>query len=185
MVTEFSFLFFYCNQRFSFFSTSNYFGLALKESMFYCFCCFSQLFNTVLCLSWLYRYQCLTSLFLHLSLHGTLNCTSLSDTCMHAQSYLTLCDPMTVTQQAPLSMEIFRKEYWCCVCLVACYIWLFVTHWTCSLPGSYVHWIFQARTIIGVGCHFLLQRSSLHLLHWQAGSLPLCHLVIPLSNTRL
>ena len=26
------------------------------------------------------------------------------------------------TQQAPLSMEIFRKEYWCCVCLVACYI---------------------------------------------------------------
>ena len=41
----------------------------------------------------------------------------------------------------------------------------------CSLPGSSVHGISQART--GVGCHFLLQGiflsqgSKLGLLHWQ------------------
>ena len=37
----------------------------------------------------------------------------------------------------------------------------------------------------GVGCHFLLQRifstqeSNLHLLNWQADSLPLSHLAFP------
>ena len=50
----------------------------------------------------------------------------------------------------------------------------------CSLPGSSVHGILQART--GVGCHallqgiFLTQGSNLcflHLLRWQACSLPL------------
>ena len=46
----------------------------------------------------------------------------------------------------------------------------------CSLPGSSVHRIFQAR--IGVGCYLLLQGilpiqgSNLHL-HWQTDSLPL------------
>ena len=45
----------------------------------------------------------------------------------------------------------------------------------CSLPGSSVHRIFQAR--IGVGCYLLLQGifpiqgSNLHL-HWQTDSLP-------------
>ena len=44
----------------------------------------------------------------------------------------------------------------------------------CSLPGSSVHGIVQAR-ITRVGCHFLLQgifltqRLNLHLLHWQMG----------------
>ena len=59
-----------------------------------------------------------------------------------------------------------------------------------GLPGSFVHGILQARILewkkkkknVGVGCHFLLQgifRTQgsnphlLHLLHWQAGSLPL------------
>ena len=50
----------------------------------------------------------------------------------------------------------------------------------CSPPGSAVHGIVQARIL---GCHFLLQgifptKGSnlrlLHLLHWQADSLPLC-----------
>ena len=47
----------------------------------------------------------------------------------------------------------------------------------CSLPDFSVHGISQARN--GVGCHFLLQGifltqgMNLHLLHWQAGSLPL------------
>ena len=65
----------------------------------------------------------------------------------------------------------------------------------CSLPGSSVHEVLQAR-IIGVGCHALLQGiflthgsnlRVLYLLHWQVGSLPLVppekpHHGIPLSN---
>ena len=51
----------------------------------------------------------------------------------------------------------------------------------CSLPGSSVHEIFPGKNN-GVGCHALLQGifltegsnlNLLHLLHWQAGSLPL------------
>ena len=44
-----------------------------------------------------------------------------------------------------------------------------------NFPGKYS----------GVGCHFLLQRifstqeSNLHLLNWQADSLPLSHLAFP------
>ena len=54
----------------------------------------------------------------------------------------------------------------------------------CSLPGSSVHGNSPGK-ITGVGCHFLLQGifpsqgmnlCLLHLLHWQADSLPLCHL---------
>ena len=44
-----------------------------------------------------------------------------------------------------------------------------------SPPGSSVHGILPARNI-GVGCHAVLQGTNLdllHLLHWQAGSLPL------------
>ena len=54
----------------------------------------------------------------------------------------------------------------------------------CSPPDSSVHGIFPGRTT-GVGCHFLLQRMfltqglNLHLLHWQADSLPLSHLQSP------
>ena len=32
--------------------------------------------------------------------------------CVCAQSHLTLCDPMDVAHQAPLSMEFSRQEYW-------------------------------------------------------------------------
>ena len=47
----------------------------------------------------------------------------------------------------------------------------------CSLPDSSVPWDSPGKNT-GVGCHFLLQGifltqgSNLHLLHWQAGSLP-------------
>ena len=62
-----------------------------------------------------------------------------------AQSHLTLCDPLD-----------------------------------CSPPGSSVHGIFQARTREWVAISssrgvFLTQGSNLHLLHWQADSLPLSH----------
>ena len=68
---------------------------------------------------------------------------------MHAkslQSHLTLCDPMD-----------------------------------CSPPGSSVHGDSPGKNT-GLGCHTLLQGifptqgMNLHLLHWQAGSLPLSHL---------
>ena len=50
-------------------------------------------------------------------------------------------------------------------------------------------WDFPGKNT-GVGCHFLLQGifltqgSKLHLLHWQAGSLPLCFLESPNKLTR-
>ena len=58
----------------------------------------------------------------------------------------------------------------------------------CSLPGSSVHGILQART--GVGWHALLQTifptqvsdpRFLHLLHWQVSSLPLAPLGKPIN----
>ena len=66
----------------------------------------------------------------------------------------------------------------------------------CSPPGSSVHGILQARVLewvaialskTAVGSHillqgiFLTQGSNLHLLHWQADSLPLSHLWYPLQ----
>ena len=71
-----------------------------------------------------------------------------------------------------------------CVCVQSfSHIQLFETPTDCSLPGSFFHAIYQARNT-GVGCYFLLQRislaqgSSLNLLNWQVGSLPLSHLGI-------
>ena len=62
------------------------------------------------------------------------------------------------------------------------HVWLFETPWTeaCQAPLS--------RQEYWSGCHFLLQRifltqglnpCILHLLHWQANSLPLSHLGSP------
>ena len=59
----------------------------------------------------------------------------------------------------------------------------------CSLPGSTVQGIFQAKNT-EVGCHFLLQGIfptqglNLHLLQWQADSLPLSHLGSPYFSIR-
>ena len=53
-----------------------------------------------------------------------------------------------------------------------------------SLPGSSYPWDFSSKNF-GVGCHFLFwgiiltQGSNLHLLYWQADSLPLSHLRSP------
>ena len=42
--------------------------------------------------------------------------TSEGQMCVHEHSvtlsYVTLCDPMDVACQSPLSMEFFRQEYW-------------------------------------------------------------------------
>ena len=61
-------------------------------------------------------------------------------------------------------------------------VWLFATPWTVTTPGSSAHGILQARVLEWVASHSLLQGISLtkwskphflHLLHWQADSLPL------------
>ena len=50
----------------------------------------------------------------------------------------------------------------------------------CSLPGSSAHGILQARILKWVAMSFFLtQGSNLHLLHWQADSLPQSHLGSP------
>ena len=52
-----------------------------------------------------------------------------------------------------------------------------------SPPGSYVHGDSPGKNT-GVGCHFLTQGSNpclLYLLHWQANSLPLCHMGSPFT----
>ena len=65
------------------------------------------------------------------------------------QSCLTLCNPMDCSQPAPLSMGFSRHEQWSAL--------PFPTPGNLSDPG------------IEPICH-------LHLLHWQADSLSLCHL---------
>ena len=75
--------------------------------------------------------------------------------CSVAQSCPTLCDPKAVAYKAPLCMKFSRQEYWIGL----------------PFPPSGI---------------FLTQGSNtslLCLLHWQAGSLPLCRLGSPLSST--
>ena len=56
-------------------------------------------------------------------------------------------------------------------------------HMVCSLPGSSVHGILQARILEWVAmpsCRGIFPNPQLlHLLYWQVGSLPLAPLVIP------
>ena len=68
--------------------------------------------------------------------------------CSVLKSCLTLCDPWTVVRQAPLSMEFSREEYW----------------------KELLHFLLQG-IFSAQGLHLHL----LHLLHWQANSLPLRH----------
>ena len=66
-----------------------------------------------------------------------------------------------------------------CVCVCVCAlsrVLFFCDPMDCSLPGSSVHGVFQARIL---GCIFLTQGSSWSLLHWQMDSLPLHHLGSP------
>ena len=75
-------------------------------------------------------------------------------------------------------------------CSLTC-VQLFAIPWNYSPPGSSIQGIIQGKNI-GVGCHFFLQGifltqgSNLHLLHllrWQADSLPLSHLGGPRCGT--
>ena len=72
----------------------------------------------------------------------------------------------------------------CCMCSQSC-----LTLWDpmdCSPPGSSVHGIFQARILEWAAISYFRGSSQLRsnphllcLLHWQAGSLPVCHLGRP------
>ena len=76
---------------------------------------------------------------------------------MHAQSCPALCNPLTLAHQTPLSVEFSRQEYW-----------------------NGCHFLFQ-----GI---FLTQGSNpglFGLLHWQADSLPLCHLESPVISLKI
>ena len=68
--------------------------------------------------------------------------------CLHAQSCPTFCDPRTRARQAPLSMGFPRQEHWSGL--------PFPSSGDLPIQGSNLH--------------------LLHLLHWQADSLPLSHL---------
>ena len=93
------------------------------------------------------------------------------------------------------SLAHFQQNYQvffilrCCCCLVAKSCAILCDPMDCSLPGSSVHGIFQAR-ILQMGCHFILQGIfptqglNSHLLHWQADSLLLSHQESPLLRCR-
>ena len=111
--------------------------------------------------------------------------------------------PWTAAYQAPPSMRFPRQEYWSgvplpspwytlendknsvpllslrCWCLVTKSCLTLCDPMDCSPPGSSVHGISQARTLTGVGCHFLLQGIFLTQgpvsPALEAASLPLSH----------
>ena len=71
------------------------------------------------------------------------------------QSYLTLCDPQMAVHQAPPSLGFSRQEPWSGLPFpspmreseVAESCPTLSDSMDCSLPGSSVHWIFQARLL--------------------------------------
>ena len=65
-----------------------------------------------------------------------------------------------------------------CACSVAKFCPTLCDPMDCGLPGSSVHGIYQAKTLESVPIPSSRASSwaLLHLLHWQADSLPFCHL---------
>ena len=108
-------------------------------------------------------------------------------TCIFQISYTVACSCDT---HAFLCLECLSQfaclptfhspSVWACVLSA---VRLFATPWTVVLRLLYP-WDFLSKNT-GVGCHFFLlgifltQGSNLHLLHWQANSLPLSHLGSP------
>ena len=100
----------------------------MKKYDFYCYLKPNKLFGQpnrflIFSVSKLYLWPYLSSLLFLGHLHvpgkvlGSWPVSSLTwvDACMRAkslQSGSTLCDPITVAHQAPLSMEFFWQEYW-------------------------------------------------------------------------
>ena len=105
------------------------------------------------------------------------------DACVlsHARLFAT---QWTAARQTPLSVEFPRQEYWSELPFPSpSRVQFFATSWTVHVR-LLCPWKFLGKNT-GVSCHFLLQGifltqrlnlSLLHLLHWQADSLPLSHL---------
>ena len=86
--------------------------------------------------------------------------------------------PWTMAHQAPLSMGLSRQEHWNGLPFPSSaikyevsegsevkslsHVQLFATPWTaCSLPGSSIHGIFQARVLEGVAIIYFLHKQEL------------------------
>ena len=96
----------------------------------------------------------------------------------HVQLFTT---PWTAAHQASPSMGFSRQEYWSVHAKLLQSCSTLCDPMDCSPPGSSAQWDSRGKNT-GVGCHahlqgiFLAQGSNphlLHLLYWQAGSLPL------------
>ena len=101
-------------------------------------------------------------------------------TCEFAFQLLTSSFQMT-------AVIVFKGQMDVCVCVCAeslSHVWFY------KPPGSSAHGISQARRLVWVarGCPGKSSRprdpSPLHLLHWQADSLPLHHLESPYNDSR-
>ena len=71
--------------------------------------------------------------------------------------------------------------YHCC-CSVTKWWLTFCDPMECSMPGSSVHGISQARILEWVAISFPDQGSNSSLLHWQVDSLPLSHQGSPVGD---
>ena len=109
--------------------------------------------------------------------------------CMLSHVWL-FTTPRTVAFQAPLSMGLPIQVSMCicmcvsvsvCVCACAQLCPILCDPMDCSLPGTSVHGTSQARILEWAAVSYSkgLNLSLLHLLHWQADSLPLSHQGIP------
>ena len=92
-----------------------------------------------------------------------LNLLQATVSCIHARSVPL---PFSQSSLSPVAMYVM-------VCAQSCPT--LCNPLDCSLPGSSVHGILPAR----IQVNFPTQGSTLHLLHWQTDSLPLCHLGRP------
>ena len=109
-----------------------------------------------------------------------------SQTCVHTQrTYFCAKRPLSVKLSAPKTFWLYALACKLSHSVVSDSLW----------PHGLAHqtplkWHFPGKNT-GVGCHALLQRifssqgSNLHLLHWQAGSLSLSHLLSACSKTHL
>ena len=105
------------------------------------------------------------------------------------------CDVIAAFSVSPVlshSSELCHRHALISVVLVPSlsHVWPFCHPMDCNQPGSSVHGVFRARILEWVAISF--SRGSFwprdrtpHLLHWQAGSLPLSHLGSPLSSLLL
>ena len=105
-------------------------------------------------------------------------------------SFVSVLSIFCIIPRDPYSLKLWISSlsfsYLCSCAMSLSHVWLFGTLWTVD-PRLLCPRNFSGKNI-GVGCHFLLQGICLsqgsnprllHLLQWQADSLPLSHLGSP------